>query len=400
VTSRKKGPSDRTMLNLVTAESVLAFSPVGICVAVMTVFWNSVGMNQAMIGLSQTAFTLAMILFDIPMGYLADRFNRRLLNIAGDFGCAAAFLLYAGAGGFWGVLVCEILCGLFMSMTSGVDRALMKYYCDRIDAGGDLFRKKSAGLSGMQFSGLIAAVLVGMAVSRVSVAWTLRATAVPFLAAGVLACLVPDIGERLETRRRGAFGDALQVFRDLTGDRRRRVLMLGYALSREITHPVIWAFTPLMIMVGVPVWIVGAGYILSYLFSVLGAKLSEKTVRRPASFKFVFPVILTTLGLGVVLLRLNIFTVWFFTLTGIAQGYSQAALAPELQEETPDAMQTSVMSAASTLCRLVYMPAVSLANALANDNPRVVFAVTLLLFLPLSVPVCILLKTTGRASAP
>jgi MFS family permease len=100
----------------------------------MTVFWNSIGMNQFMIGVSQMMCAATLFLFDVPMGYFADRFSRKALNVIGDIGIMATFIFYAFARNFWMVVAGEILCGLFMAMSGGVDRAFLKIYSDKIDS--------------------------------------------------------------------------------------------------------------------------------------------------------------------------------------------------------------------------------------------------------------------------
>ena len=46
------------------------------------------------------------------------------------------------------VVAGEILCGLFMAMSGGVDRAFLKIYSDKIDSTGGLFGKR---LHSLQF---------------------------------------------------------------------------------------------------------------------------------------------------------------------------------------------------------------------------------------------------------
>jgi MFS family permease len=51
-------------------------------------------------------------LIHLPMGYLADRINRRLLVLAGGLIVAGAVYFYALAGGFRGMLVCSLCFGI------------------------------------------------------------------------------------------------------------------------------------------------------------------------------------------------------------------------------------------------------------------------------------------------
>ena len=68
-------------LRLILIETVLTSIGAGFSISTINIFWNSIGMNQADIGLTQMLFTVSILLLDIPMGYIADRFSRKLLNI-------------------------------------------------------------------------------------------------------------------------------------------------------------------------------------------------------------------------------------------------------------------------------------------------------------------------------
>ena len=77
-------------------------------------------------------FTIVLISLDIPMGYIADRFNRKLLNIIGDIGVAVTFVFYAFAQNVYMTLVAECMLGIFMAMTNGVDQCFLKFNANKI----------------------------------------------------------------------------------------------------------------------------------------------------------------------------------------------------------------------------------------------------------------------------
>ena len=131
-------------LQRIVIETILTSVGAGFSVATITMFWNSVGMNQTDIGLVQMVFTMVIFFLYIPMGYIADRFNRKVLNIIGDIGVALVFLLYALATNIYIVLLSEILLAIFMAMTNGVDQSFIKFNCDKIDKTGQLFKKVNA----------------------------------------------------------------------------------------------------------------------------------------------------------------------------------------------------------------------------------------------------------------
>ena len=105
-------------LQRIVLETILTSVGAGFSVATITMFWNSVGMNQKDIGFVQMIFTIVISSLDIPMGYIADRTSRKLLNIIGDIGAAFAFTLYAFAQNIYVVIlpVCSCQSRLFPQM--------------------------------------------------------------------------------------------------------------------------------------------------------------------------------------------------------------------------------------------------------------------------------------------
>src|SRR5687767_11979409 len=83
--------------------------------AVLTVFHRDViDMSMRDIFLLQGAFGLAMLLVELPTGYLADRIGyRRTLMLAATV-MAAGWGIYASAGGLAAIVVAEVVLGVGM----------------------------------------------------------------------------------------------------------------------------------------------------------------------------------------------------------------------------------------------------------------------------------------------
>ena len=373
----------KAKLRIVFAESILGSAGIGLCVPIMVVFWNGLGMNQALIGISQMVFTIAILFADIPMGYIADKYSRKKMNIIGDFGVALTFIIYAISGNFWMVVLCEILCGITIGMTNGVDRSFVKFYSDKIDGTGELFKKNNARLTSYQFFGLLLAVALGMFISKIDLRLVIGAVALPFIIAGILACFIDDIGEKATSSHRNHIKDMIENVKTILKNQEIKWYIFAYAVANKITHPIIWVFTPLLIIAGVPVWLVGIGWIMNYVFSTIGTLLARRTLNLKPSTRFIIPMGIATLGMLPIIADVNIITVWFFVLTGLAQGFPPVSITPIIQQKTQDKFQTTVISIAATSARLLYIPLVSITNWAGNINPQYTLTATLAIMLPL-----------------
>ena len=98
-------------------------------------------------------------------------------------------------------------------------------------------------------------------------------------------------------------------------------------------------------MVGVPIEIVSLGWIFSELFKIAGAKFAEKLTKLKTSIKFSMSVIITFLWMAVILLKVNIFTIWVFVLNGLVCGLVTGSLITPLQESVEEEKQATANSA-------------------------------------------------------
>lgn len=123
---------DRTLLSLRLLRTEAIVTTVIFSMPVMNPFFESIGMDQGEIGLSQAVFTVAVLMLNIPTGWLADRFSRKLCNAFGDFLAALGFTGYAFAQNLGQVILFEVIIGIGLAFTQGADIALFRGYCQEL----------------------------------------------------------------------------------------------------------------------------------------------------------------------------------------------------------------------------------------------------------------------------
>jgi MFS family permease len=150
--------------------------------AILSVFLQrEIGFGVAEIMLLQGVFGLAMVLFEFPSGYLADRIGyRRCLIIAFSL-WTVAWPIYGHAQGWLGVASAELLLGVGMAMISGADTALL-YESLLARQRQDTFMKWVARLT---FSGEVAEGLAALVAGLLFA----TATALPFWAQGLASAV-------------------------------------------------------------------------------------------------------------------------------------------------------------------------------------------------------------------
>ena len=378
-------------LRLVLFESVLTAGILSI--PIMTPFFLDLGLNQAEIALTQTCFTVAMIVLNIPLGWVADRFSRKWANIIGDFGMVAVFWLYSGVQGFAGIVVAEILCAACMAFSQGVDSSLLKHFSSKLGRSEKDFKILSGRLSAWQFvvSGIFLAL--GGPIGAIDFRLAIVLSGVPFLIGGIISLFIVDDSEKLIPQHKNPLKDMGRVVNDAVKNPALRWRLFAYAVSQKYTNVMVWVFTPLMLLVKVPLELVAIGWVLNYCTGALGSLLAKKIAPRLKDWQnFLLPILFASVSFGALSIHLSIWTIWLYGLTGLCWGYSSAALMPMILEKSKPSEHTSVISLAKVVGQLLYIPTVWLVGIAADIKLEYSMLATLLIFIPLAVPILVKLR--------
>lgn len=393
----------RKKIKYIMLESFFTAGGLGLSLPILTEFWNGCGMNQELIGLSQMICSIASLILSYPLGYIADKYDRRLLNVLGDLGMSIVFLLYAFCKSFVGVLICEFLAGVFLAMSEGVDSSLLKYYSDKLDKeqnSKDSFQKFNSRMSTNSFISLMLFLVLGMFVAMIDIRLNMALVFVPNIIGTIFGFMVPDIGDRL-TNEEGdsSIKTIFKTTKYLTNHPKKIWYLIAVSWANKVTHPVIWVLTPLLIMAGVPTYIVALGWIMNYGAPILGSIFARKFKDSKFSTKFLLPFITVGISSLILIINTNIFTVWLFSLVGFSRGYTKVLLIPELQKGTLDKYQTSLISLLDTVSRIIYIPAVYIINYFGNDNPINSLKVNLIFFIPVALLIYIFIRKYDKREA-
>jgi MFS family permease len=384
-------------LRKIIFETILTSIGAGFCVPIITIFWNSVGMNQVHIGITQMAFTLVIFALDVPMGYIADRFDRKLLNLLGDFGAGLSFIYYAFAQNMVMCIVSECLLGVFLAMTNGVDQSFIKFNCDKIDESGQLFKRLNIKVHTARYAALLLVTILGGFIAKIDMRLCIAASFLPYFIGGIIACTIKDENAKLQSEHKNFFKSMYKSFKKIMAKKDTRAYLYSYVLGNELTHAQIWVFTPLLVLCGVPVEIVSVGWAVNYVTQVIGGKISEKMINFKTSKKFIIPVVIEFTWMLIVIINTNIVTVWLFALNGFVHGLISGNLMTSLQESVSNEVQTSIVSVASTGARLLYIPLVFVINALGNIELQYALVGTCVIFLPLCASVYMKLRKIEKS---
>jgi MFS family permease len=88
-------------------------------------FYESNGLSMKDIMVLQAVYSIAIVVLEIPSGYLADVIGRKKTLIIGSIFGIMGFTTYSLSFGFTGFLIAEIILGIGQSCVSGADSAML-----------------------------------------------------------------------------------------------------------------------------------------------------------------------------------------------------------------------------------------------------------------------------------
>jgi MFS family permease len=353
-----------------------------ISMPIMNPFYASIGMDQGEIGLNQAAFTLAVLVVNIPTGWLADRFSRKLSNAGGNLVTAIGFLGYAAVQNLGQVILCEVVIGVGMAFTQGADIALLRGYCTTVQQ--PMTRQLAIIGIGSPIAQAVAAIGGGV-IGANNPRLALALTAVPFFIGAAISLVISESGERLRQVHRNPFRDMVRATHGpLAHSPRLRWLIVASAISREITHPIIWVLTPLLVLAGVPVAIIGIGWALNLGATSLGSWLAGHYGQRCSETeRFMVPMAAALVALATLSIQVSALTIGLYATFGLVRGWTATVMPAMVQAHTPECASATISSISGSVSQLLYIPLVWGINAAGVNNPQQGLLCMLVVFGPL-----------------
>ena len=363
-----------------------------LAVPIMTPFYLSIGLNQEQIAMSQMAFTVVVMLLNLPLGWVADRFSRKWANVLGDLMVAVALLLYSTAQSLWFVVLCEVICGVGCAFSQGVDSTLLKHFAEKKDASGRLFKDKFGVMTSCNQIATLVVMLLGGPIGAIDFRLAIAVSAIPHLVGAIISCFIQDDSEKLAAES-SPIRDIYHLVKRNVKNEKLRIRIVAYAVAREVTHGIIWVFTPLMIAVGVPLAIVSVGWVINYVAAYFGTKMARHYAKKLADWQlFIVPIALVSIASIIMFCNLNMVTICLYACFGIAQGWSATTMMPLIKEHVRAAEQSSVESLARVVAQLLYIGAVWMINCAADIDVSYALLATVIIFVPLAIPIAVKLR--------
>ncbi len=226
-------------------------------------------LNATQIFTVQAAYHAAVLLFEIPSGYLGDVIGRKKTLVLGSAFFPLGIALYAFTGSFVTFVLAEVSLAVANSMRSGCDSALM--YDTLAELGSESDYRKFEGRSFLFTRvGTAAAAVAGglLAMQSLRLPFYVNIATYSFMLPIALALIEPARKKRLA---RNPFLDIVRISARCFRHSRLRGLMLMAALVQSASVIGVWAYFLYFRSLHISVAVVGGLFAVFQLASALGA---------------------------------------------------------------------------------------------------------------------------------
>ncbi len=227
------------------------FKDLPISTAFVVPFFLSADLSQAEIFLLQSIFSIVFLLWNIPSGYLSDRYGRAFAIKVGAPIAAIAMTAYGFGDHFWQFALCEVGLAIGEGLISGADQALLidslalaKKKCDYV--------KISQRINSITFAATALSVPIAiLLVAKVSLGATLIADGLLLFIAAIIAWRLVDLPAEENSLEKAEFSAWRALLAFLSQTKVRWLLILTIALSSG-PYLAFWLTAPYYTSLGIP----------------------------------------------------------------------------------------------------------------------------------------------------
>ena len=318
---------------------------------VMVVFYQRNGLDMQSIFWLKSVYSSAIVIMEVPSGYMADIWGRKKTLLLGGILGAAGFGLYSFSYGFWAFAVAEVVLGVGQSFISGADTAMLY---DTLKAAGkekEYIKQEGWITSTGNFSEAIAGICGG-----VLAALSLR---MPFYfqfavaSAAIPGALLLKEPKNQLIERTKSFRSTLLTVKESFSHAKLRAALLLASFTGTASLTFAWFVQPYFQEAGLPLSLFGIMWTLLNLTVGVSAIFSFKIKRRLGG-KNTLMLIVAGLSLGYFLSAWEISFAGISVLVGfyIVRGIAHPILKDYINQYTKSEVRATILSLRDLLIRV------------------------------------------------
>lgn len=326
-----------------------------LAIPTVVLFWQDNGLSFVQIMVLQALFAAAVILLEVPTGYLADVAGRRLSMILSGGAMILAATVYGLGHNFAQFLIAEILIASSLALASGADSAIVYDSLKEVKREEEF--KKIWGrctwwmMASSAFFGLIGSFFAGISLRT------------PFFVAAIVSIVLIPIALSLyephhyrRVFKRNYLVEILETARTaLVKNKELRRLIVFSAFIHFILQSAFWLYQPYIKAAGVDIVYFGAIFAAINIFAALVSNFTHAFERKlkPIYWLILMPVLV---GGSYILMGLFVYaaSVLLILAQQAVRGFSRVIFEDSINRLTDSERRATTLSLHSMAQRLPY----------------------------------------------
>ncbi len=229
-------------------------------------------------------FRIVTFAFEIPSGYMSDRFSRKNVLLLATFAHCVGFTLFAFAYGFWQIALAQGILGIGTALFSGTLEAYT-YDLLKRDKTEHTFLKEMGSISTYSSASTFIAVLIGPVIylaTKENANLLINITAITVFIGLLLSFKLPNLTEviRKKQKNKSAFMDALGITYNTLKNPKLSSLIIFPALFGSLSIVMFWLLQPIMENSKIPVYLFGIYVGINNFSRIVFSKYAYKICRK------------------------------------------------------------------------------------------------------------------------
>lgn len=331
-------------------------------------FMTSIGFDNASIALLAAVYSVAVLLFEVPSGFLADRWSRKGVLVIAGTALAIASLLGGLSHDVWQYIVASAMWGVYFALYSGTYDAIVYDTLLEENGTGDGFEKYAGRLHAVAGVFLTISSLAGGLIAFYSDLRLPYFVTIPIAVLSIFFLIIlrePRLHKREE---HVSFAQqAIATFKAIS----RKGIVLWLSLSTilmMLIDQLTFEFSQLwLIALAAPLIVYGPANAL-LLFSVTVAGIAaDKVASRKKVMAVIFgSMLLATLTLALVH-QVYLIIVALFVIATAVIGY-QIIFNKLLHDQITSSLRAGALSATSSLSKILFVPTALMFGAISQSR--------------------------------
>jgi len=320
---------------------------------IVVLFYQENGLSMSQIFILKSIYSVAMVVTELPSGYMADVWGCRKTIILGSILGSLGILIYSLSSDFYSFVMAEIILGIGFSFVSGADSAIL-YDSLKADNREDEYIKYEGSITS---AGNFAEALAGVAGGLLATFSLRMPYYFQFFVAsiGIPAAIMLKEPEHILERVRLNMKQIISIVKQtyLQVEMRSAIMISSFTGAATLTYA--WFVQPYFQEAKIPVSVFGVLWTLLNLSAGIFSMFSYK-VERLLGNKKTLLLIVIFISAGFILTALEVSLAGIVILFGfyIVRGIATPVLKDQINKYTDSKVRATILSVRNLEIRIIF----------------------------------------------